>query len=257
MRGSVVTQNHEAGVAVFGSALTLEGSAITDQLELDGAFGRGVAVLANRADLWPSTATIVASVLSGNVEVGLSVVGSHVDAVGLLVERTAHTAQGALGAGVSVEIDAASFIRGTANISDSVITDSFTSGVLAFAADVSLSHSLVANVEPAPTEGGIFGDGLTILNLGGQPTFVVSNSAIVAAARAGAASFGGLMDVERTLFDCAAIDLAAEPFGGVPADIRDLGGNVCGCATGPDAGETHACKALSATLSPPDPPPAL
>jgi hypothetical protein len=136
-------------------------------------------------------------------------------------------------------------------VRDSIVRDSVTAGVMVAGAEASIENTLIVGITPTPRDDA-FGDGVVALGLLAQPTVVVRDSALVDLARAGAASFGGLVDLERVAVECAAFDLAIEDYNAFAPSIRDLGGNRCGCGS-----ISKACKALSASLVPPEPPPAL
>ena len=56
----------------------------------------------------------------------------------------------------------------------------------------------------------------------------------------------GMRSIKNSRLGCNALDLVAEAFGGVAANLLDEGGNSCGCT------EPVSCIALAAGIEPPD-----
>jgi len=105
LRGSVIERNLDLGVFVFASNATIDGSAIRDTQPQasDQRHGRGVDAEVDPDTGQRSTVSVHASVIERNLEGGLMVIASDVQADGLLVRDVAVAASdGLLGDGVSL-----------------------------------------------------------------------------------------------------------------------------------------------------------
>jgi hypothetical protein len=84
LRSSLVEQNHDFGVAVWGSDATIEATVVRDTQQLsDGAFGDGIAVISLGA---PTTAAITSTKIEANARAGISNFSSAVILVSSTVE---------------------------------------------------------------------------------------------------------------------------------------------------------------------------
>lgn len=252
IRGSVIRDNVEAGVAVFGAGLTLEGSRVEGQLPIEGRFGRGVVVQYYPLALMPAQATLRDTVISANHEAGISVTGSEVTVEGVLMEDNLPSLLSNAGVGMLVELEVETLAPASAQIRDSILRRNVTAALIVGGAEVTIAHSLVASTLPAPSDTATFGDGLAALWLFAPAHLVALDNLVIDTERAGAAAFGATMDLGGNVFECAAIDLAADAYEGIDATVNDLGDNHCGCGQ-----QVRPCKALSASLTPPEPPPPL
>ena len=98
----------------------------------------------------------------------------------------------------------------------------------------------------APEVDGTFGDGVVVLHYLDQPASLQARSVRVEGnARAGFASFEGLVHMTDCRFECNTIDLNGESVT-IDFSFEDGGGNTCGCD-----GESLPCKVLSSGLQPP------
>ncbi|RLB48961.1 MAG: hypothetical protein DRI90_24950 [Deltaproteobacteria bacterium] len=76
LRASLVEQNHDVGVVVFGSDATIEGTVVRTTLPRahDGLFGDGLVIV---ADLTPASALLSSCLIESNARVGVAVFGAH------------------------------------------------------------------------------------------------------------------------------------------------------------------------------------
>ena len=90
---------------------------------------------------------------------------------------------------------------------------------------------------------GFYGDGIAIYPwIQGNSSAVVTGGNLSQNARAGIAAFDSVLDLGETSFDCNAIQLNGEG----DFEVRDQGGNACGCQ-----GNSQACQVMSSGLEPP------
>jgi hypothetical protein len=121
------------------------------------------------------------------------------------------------------------------------------SGIDVGAADAIIESTVVHDTQSQPD--GQFGDGIAVVSAWTiQATATITAARISSSARAGIASFGGLVTVGSTAFECNAIDLDGEYHQPFDYGFDDLGGNVCRCGA-----QTSSCAVQSANLMPPQP----
>lgn len=253
IRGSVVDGTDELGIGAFGSELVVEGTSVIHTRPLVGKFGRGIAVQVHLDSGVRSQATLRESVVSDSVEVGVFVSGSSLVMEGVAVHDVSETALGINGMGLSLNHDLYFGHAADVAVTDSVVRDCVSAGVGTAGASLTLLHTLIERISEAPDLGGTFGDGVVAINhLGTTPNVVIHDSRVAGVDRGGVAVFGARVDLSSARIECAEIDLPTSTLNGYEADLRDLGGNVCGCG---DA--TKICKVTGSMLEVPSPPEAF
>ena len=135
---------------------------------------------------------------------------------------------------------------GTLTLRSSLVELSHEAGLSINDAHAIVERSILRDTLPTP--GAEFGDGLLVWSTDVRASAVLSETRIERSARAGIASFGATIGLERMQLLCQPIDLNGEHYGGMDFEFQDAGGNLCGC---PEAVAT--CKAMSAQLEPPPP----
>lgn len=135
-------------------------------------------------------------------------------------------------------------------VQNSLISRTYGSGILHFNGAAELLHSRIELTRPlpdSPAGENVFGDGVTVVSVGGS-SLTVRASDIVDNRRAGIASFGAVVTVGDTDLRCNTLGLSGESWMGDSFFFDDLGGNRCGCS------EEDACQVVSVGLAPPTPP---
>ncbi len=143
--GSVVADNHEAGVVVNGSDCTIESTEIRGTLAQpkDGLLGRGIQVQVGPS-LGRANLTVRASVVADNKDVGVFVGGSDALLEEVVVEGTAPPEGDlAFGTGVNAELDIDSLERAKVTVRGSVIAESHSAGLLVRGATAVVEDTLI------------------------------------------------------------------------------------------------------------------
>ena len=144
---SVVEDNHEAGVFVSGAKLLLDSSIVRRTLanETTGRHGYGVVIAPDGAKR--STATLTGSLLDGNHDAGLLLVGSDGEVTDSTVRGTLASPSGKLGDGVLALMDA--HLR----IATSEVRDNARAGAAALGSALTLQATwLSCNANDVVTE---------------------------------------------------------------------------------------------------------
>jgi hypothetical protein len=137
--------------------------------------------------------------------------------------------------------------RGKLTLRDSLVHRAMEIAVMATTSDTTVERTLVRATQPRALDA-LFGDGLTVASGNGISTANVTGSRFEGQPRAGVATFGGVVSIAGTRFECNSIDLDGEQSQGEAFDLQDLGGNACGCAQA-----DRACTVSSSNLAPPEP----
>ena len=263
IRGSVFEQNHAMGVFLAGSDMLIEGSVIrlTQPEVVSQMSGRGVSIQPtcdaqgicdpqSRANL-----TLRSSFVHQNHDVGLFVGGSDALVESTVIAGTLPRAAGLVtGRGLSalmactLEAGCDPTIRSTLVLQSSVVEQNHDAGLFVAGSDLTVHDTVVRDTIARPD--GYFGDGIAILSELSLSTASVSETLVDACARAGVASFGSSITIQKTAIRCAAFALEGENSEQHSYHFEDLGGNRCGC---PEANDS--CSVVSSGLAPPDPMP--
>jgi hypothetical protein len=222
--------------------------------------GRGVAAQADIDTGEPTTLSLVASTLSGNLVAGLFVAGLFVAGlfvVGSPVELVDSLVVGTLpapltqryGRGIHAQTVSGSDLGSQLSIHRSRIVDSTDVGVVVNGSSLTMLESEVTGTRAQPVDG-TSGDGIVaIFGTGGLGAAFLDldRSYIASNARAGVAVFGATLDATAVTLDCNTIDIVTQAVDGLESVLADGGDNSCGC------GETSTvCKASSVMLTPPE-----
>jgi hypothetical protein len=131
-------------------------------------------------------------------------------------------------------------------------------GVLVMGSDATIENTVVRDTMADPEVG--FGDGVLVVSAPWQPadlptTAQLRNCRVEGSARAGIASFGATVTLERVTLDCNAIHLNGEEQYAAPVEVIsrpfsfvDQGGNACGCEQ-----QAAECTVMSSGLQAPGP----
>ena len=249
VRGAAVERCREVGVGAFGGTMSMEGTLVKDTTPADTEFGRGIVIQALLEGGLPASASIRSSAAVHNSELGLFASGADLLFEGSVVDDTVPIGDGRTGGGLDVEFNGQTGIPGTAIIRDSAMRGNFSAGLFSGGASIEVSNAHIADTVESPFEGGTFGDGMVALNVFTPGSIRAVDVLVESSQRAGAASFGGTIELERSRILCAAIDLSSQTYANAEGTFVDLGDNVCGCAY-----DMRDCKAIASDLKPPEPP---
>jgi hypothetical protein len=248
LRASLVERNHEIGVAVFGSVVTIDGTIVRDTLPNALGFGgRGINVQPELTTGAPSLATVRASLVERNHDVGVLIGGSEATVDATVVRDTLLNTQGLFGRGIAVQPELVTGAPSLATVRASLVERNHEFGLLIANSVAVVDASVIAAT--APNAGGLFGDGLAASHFNQQWTpasVTVTATRVEESARAGMGSFGSSLSLADTSIACAAFYLEGEPAQGEPFVLEDVGGNACGCPAA-----DGVCKLVSAGLEPP------
>jgi hypothetical protein len=246
MRSCLVEGNQEHGVMVGGADGTLAGLIVRDTLPQDSgqALGRGVATETSVVTGQRGNLTVRGSVIERNHEVGLFVTGSDGFIYGTIVRHTLPNGENpASGTGIAVQEHAPAGASASLTLHGSLIHDNFRVGLIAMAATVTTTGTVIRDTRVVP-DTGLYGDGVSLIDSNAGLSF----SLIEANARAGCALWGSIAALEGVGIECNVIDMTIDDNAATTTAFDDAGGNVCGCA-----GNVVECKALTSSLSPPGP----
>jgi hypothetical protein len=250
IRSSVVEASHNSGIVLIGGEVTLETSVVRDTLPQasDQRGGRGVVIQNDPGGCGSALATIRASSVERNTDVGILVVGSEVTIDATLVRQTASQPSDQLfGRGVAIQHSPVTFGPSTATVTGCRLEGNRELGLVIMDSAATVQGTVVAGT--LPLADGRFGDGLAVASVqGGAGSATLDSLRIEANARAGIANFGAAVAMRNTILACNAIDLDGEPVGTLSFAFEDQGGNGCGCAGAPSQ-----CQVSTAALEPPGP----
>lgn len=243
MRKSHVADDTTVGVVLLGSDGEIEDSVVsgTRPQPFDGRFGFGILVAWDSDARRAATLTLRRSLLEANVGVGLFVWGGTAD-VGSVVVRDTAPGLGS-SAGVAALDDVADVPPAKLTVTASVLRANAGAGLLLGGGTAAVEGSVVA--ETRPDVDGLFGDGVHVRKGASASTAKLTDSVVLASARAGVSVFGGSAQLGTFHLSCNPFSLAVEPLAGSDPDLHDEGGVLCGCGS-----EVVACRARSSGLTP-------
>jgi hypothetical protein len=265
--GSLFEDNHGAGIQAIGSQVSVERTVVrrTKALVDSQVGGQGISASLMCFDdgiedgCRPGTGAdlqVRESTLEESQHLGLSISASTATLDAVVIRSTAPRAlDGLSGRGLSVQMSCVDtddgsqvcdpLARSSATVTRSLIDSQFDVGVFVGGADLVLDSSVVRAT--AVQTDGLFGDGIAVLTREGASASVeATNVAIHDSARAGLASFGGAVALERSHVVCAGFSLFGEDRAEFTFAFDDRGDNLCGC---PQPNE--ACKLATTALEPP------
>ncbi len=246
---SLVERSHELGVNVSGAEASLEALVIRDTLPQQGDLtgGRGLGIQVDVGTGAPSTATVTASLIERNHEIGVFVAGSEVSLEALVVRDTLpQQSDQHFGRGINIQNAPGISVPPVATVTASLVERSYDIGLVVAACDATLQDVAIRKTIAREFDGH-FGDGLMFVSEGGPATAVVTNVLVDGSDRAGLSNFGAHVTLGASTLTCNAFDLTGESFLEQSFVFDDVGQNGCGC---PEPSET--CKAVSAGLEPPE-----
>lgn len=136
--------------------------------------------------------------------------------------------------------------RSVGVVSRSLVDTSYEMGISVGGSEASVTSTVVRTTMGRLVDG-LYGDGVLVASQVAPAALRIENSRVADSARAGVVAFGAPVELSDTHIRCASVSLAGEVYDAQSFELRDGGGNLCGC---PEADE--ACKLISAELEPPD-----
>ena len=246
---SLITNSRYAGVSVTGAEALLRSSIVRNTAPtFAGSYGRGVIAFFDEDEGHGVNMTITDSLIENNVEAGVSTHGAALTLERSIVRNTAPNGAGNFGRGLSIQGIDATATPSWLSLTSSLIDNNHDLGIHMDNSTATMFELIVAGTKPRPSDG-LFGDGLHINAPSMQfPAEAVIDSATVRDnARVGVASFGALVTLSSSELECNIIALNGQN-SQLPFEIRDGGGNSCGCE------DTESqCKILSEKIAPPEP----
>jgi hypothetical protein len=250
---SLSERTQGAGVTVYGSDAVIEGLAIRDVLpRVDLDYGLGLAIADDRTTLERSVAWVRGSSVERSRSLGLYIEGSEVTLVGVLVRDTlGRELDQQLGRGMQLQLDLHTPNPTAVSVDGSRVDNSLEAAICSASATVTITGTALSNTAPG-LGNGTFGDGLVMMTAPQNPqsigTLSVTDSLIADSQRAGLSFFGSQVTLTGARLECNTIHLDGEPQGEHPFELKNLGGNQCGCGQA-----TEECKVLTTALAPPEP----
>jgi hypothetical protein len=243
--GSVIEDNHDVGVFASGGEAIVELSVVRGtQPGPGGVGGRGIAIQP-QADVF-SSFELATSLLEGNHEAGVSVVGVDALVRESIIRDTLPRADGRFGRGMNVQNDAALGRVASLTLQSTLIERSYEAGLALFDATAQIEKSIVRDSRAIAD--GRFGDGVLALANDATAGVEVVQSRIEASARAAVSAFGAQVAVGQSQLLCQPFDVASEPWNQAQSVFDDRGENWCGCPVA-----QGACELVSAGLEAPEP----
>jgi len=204
LRGSVVERSHEVAVSIIGSDATIESSTIRDTQP--NAAGVGVGVRISSQSHQPTAATMVASVVSGSLGVGMFVLGADVSVESSVIRDTSAELDGEHGKGIEVQT-LESALPAKLHLLGSRVERSTRTGIMIFGSEATLEHSIVADTRP--DEEGLMGWGVGVsdqVELGARGRLVLRSSAVERSTQAGIAAFDADVELDASAVRDTAVD---------------------------------------------------
>ena len=184
VRGSLVEGLPDAGVIVFGAALSLLDSVVRDIQPVGGLYGRGIDIEPGLGSHARAQVTVGRVVVESTHDAGVFVGGSDATIEASLVRDTeVELAGGVGGYGIWVQQVAAADQPGAATIRQSVVERSAEAGISIAGADVTLESSVVRDTLGSETDP-LTGFGVMAIYKSGERSSLTMRTSVVERARA-------------------------------------------------------------------------
>ena len=246
LRASLLDHNHEVGVLVFASDVTIEATVVrATQPTNDGIRGFGLLIQSNPNTNGRSAMALRNSLVEQNHEAGVAILGSDATIEGTLVRANQPIGDGTSGHGVAIRDDPTTHERSALMLRSSLVEQNHEMGVSVVNSDATLDSTVVRATHT--NEDGNFGDGIVLESHGSLTMATITSSKIETNARAGISNLAAVVLLVSSAVQCNRIDLNGEDT--ATGEIFTFDGskeNLCGCEE-PDP----TCPVLSARLSSP------
>ncbi len=154
LRRSLIEQNHDIGVFIYGSSALIEATVVRDtETDTAGIGGEGIAVGRDVDFDLPSDFTIRQSVVEGSKGVGVSVTGSGATIESTVVRATELQSQD-IGRGIAIQNSQTTGDGATATITGSVVDDSFNTGLFVGGSQATVESTVVRRTKQAALDQG-------------------------------------------------------------------------------------------------------
>lgn len=145
---SVIANNHNAGVLIEVSEVTIDDSVIRDSLpDQSQAFGRGIEVQSDIATGEPSSLTLRRSVVERHFDSGVLADGCHVLVEHSVIRDIAPGLGGQSGAGFELQIGAVAGATGSARLAQSVITRTHSAAIATLGTPIEVDRSILRDIQ--------------------------------------------------------------------------------------------------------------
>ncbi|WP_437670759.1 hypothetical protein [Sorangium sp. So ce131] len=161
LRRSLLEQNDDLGVLVFGSDATIESTVVrTTRSRAVAPGGTGIQIQHDPATQERATLALRASVLEQNHGVGVAMAGAEATIEGTVVRDTQVRSDGELGRGIHVQGDHDTKERGTLALRASLVERNQDNGVVITGAEATIEATIVRDTQPY--EDGTYGRGIHV-----------------------------------------------------------------------------------------------
>ncbi|MFH2010968.1 MAG: hypothetical protein ABI333_30490 [bacterium] len=160
---SLIAGNRSFGISLGGVDAQVVATVIRDTLPSaqDGTSGRGISAQCQSSTGSCGHVSVVDSLVSGNRDIGVVGVGSELTVTRSVVRQTLpNERDGTFGVGIGSRCDPSTGTCGSTTLSQSLIADNRSVGILSFGVDTTLTGSLVRDTLPETT-GGHYGRGIS------------------------------------------------------------------------------------------------
>lgn len=177
---SLIEENHDLGIFITSSEVTLDGIVIRGTLPhpVDQRSGRGIAIQADSTIAAPTSVVISGSVVEENRDVGVRIAGSQVTVEGVVVRGTLpRQSDQQAGYGIGIRGDAAA--PTLALVKSSLVEESHDMGVFVVGTEATIEGVVVRRT--LPQAGGTSGVGIGITNdadSGASATALIKSSLV-------------------------------------------------------------------------------
>ncbi len=147
IRGSSIERNTMAGVHAARATVMLDASVVRDTKGVAGAAGAGIWGEDGLPSGVPAALTLTRCVVQGNVDVGVSLLGSKATLSSTIVRDNKPALDGASGWGLRVFNDRDTGTRSTLGLAGSVVAHNVGEGVFMRASDATIESSVVRDTQ--------------------------------------------------------------------------------------------------------------
>jgi hypothetical protein len=247
VRNCLVRNTREVAIAVTGSDLDIEATAIHDTLPAgNGAYGIGV-LAQTTLDGVRSSLTLSSTVIERSHNSGVILMGSDASIETTTVRDVLAGMDGRGGRGINVQFAAETMTPSTASIRATLVERTSEVGLIVIESAATIDATWVRDTAPQSSDG-LFGDAMVLLAPFTETSAHVTRSRFERSARAGTFSAGAALSIGESTFECNPIQLNGQDYSGRAFTFQDLGGNSCGCQ-----GVVASCAVVSSSLDPPLP----
>ena len=196
--GSAIERTQDVGIVQTGGYVGLDGVRVSDT--------NGIGVNIQSGESGRGSGYVFASLIERSQRMGVNMLGSDgtVDESAIIDVEPTHI----FGRGVNVQYSFTTRERAVGLIKRTLIERANEGGVITLMADATIEDSIVRDT--GTLTDGTMGDGYSVHAATQEASLTLIKSMASGSARAGAASFGGLISLRDSRFECNAIALNGE-----------------------------------------------